>query len=124
MAMAEAVAEITEQSTADEIQEYAEQVVKDVEAERKGDAQITSEHANNEHKPAGANETVAKSDETEEAGEESKSWLDDDAKAEAAAYGIGESELADFASREELDRALRLFDKSALEAGRKALADK
>ena len=44
-------------------------------------------------------------------------------KAEVAAYGIEESELADFASREELERALRLFDKSALEAGRKALAE-
>jgi hypothetical protein len=138
MAMAEALAEMT---TTEEVQEYAAQVVKDVAAERageasgdtggpsvssnsstvKGDAQITSEHADNEHKPAGAKETVAKSD--EEAGEESKSWLDDDTKAEAAAYGIEESELADFASREELDRALRLFDKSALEAGRKALAE-
>ena len=122
--MAEAVAEITEQSTADEVQEYAEQVAKDVEAERAGeekpDAQIVSEHANNEDQTPKT--PVAKSDETEEAGE-SKSWLDDDAKAEAAAYGIEESELADFASREELDRALRLFDKSALEAGRKALVE-
>jgi hypothetical protein len=49
--------------------------------------------------------------------------LDDDLKAEATAFGIGESDLAEFSSREELERALRLFDKSALEAGRKALAE-
>ena len=121
-----AVAELTEQSTADEVKDYAEQVVKDVEAERKGDAQIASEHADNEHKPEGANKTVAKSDETaddkgEKAGEES--WLDEGLKAEAAAIGLEESELDDFTSREELERALRLFDKKALEAGRKALAE-
>src|SRR5512139_821721 len=100
-----AEAEITEQSTADDVKEYAEQVVQDVVAERageqKGDAQITAEHANNDDQTPKT--PVAKSDETEEAGE-SKSWLDDDAKAEAAAYGIEESELDDFASREELDR--------------------
>lgn len=50
-------------------------------------------------------------------------WLDADLKAEVAAYGIGEEELAEFTSREELERALRFFDRSALEAGRKALAE-
>ena len=135
-----ALAELTEQSSTEEVQEYVEQVVKDVAAERTGqksDAQITNEHADNEHKsPAGANnETLAekKSGETtadekgegsakaEKAGEES--WFDEDLKAEAAAFGFEESELADFASREEVERALRLFDKKALEAGRKALAE-
>ncbi len=52
-----------------------------------------------------------------------RSWLDDELKGEAAAHGIGEEELADFTSREEVDRAFRLFDKSALEAGRKAEAE-
>lgn len=59
----------------------------------------------------------------DETGDLAPSWLDDGLKADVAAYGISESELADFASREELERALRLFDKSALEAGRKALAE-
>lgn len=125
-----ALEELTEQSTTEEIQQYVEGVVKDVEAERKGDAQITAEHADNEHKET----PVAKSDETaapegegegsakaDKSGEES--WLTEDLKAEAAAIGLEESELADFASREELERALRLFDKKALEAGRKALAE-
>jgi hypothetical protein len=125
-----ALEELTADSTSDDVKEYAEQVVKEVEADRageeKGDARITAEHADNEHKPEGAKETVAKSDETaddkgEKAGEES--WLDEGLKAEAAAIGLDESELADFASREELERALRLFDKKALEAGRKALAE-
>ena len=131
-----ALAELTEQSTTDEVRDYAEQVVKEVEAERageeKGDARITAEHADNEHKPvaekksgdgkaADAKSEGESSAKAEKAGEES--WFDEDAKAEAAAYGIEESELADFASREEFDRALRLFDKSALEAGRKALAE-
>lgn len=129
-----ALEELTEQSSTEEVSEYVEQVVKDVVAERageKGDAQITNEHANNEHKPERANETLAEKksgenaadakSEGEKAGEES--WLDEDLKAEAAALGLEESELADFASREELERALRLFDKKALEAGRKALAE-
>jgi hypothetical protein len=140
-------AELSEQSTPEEVAAYAEQVVKEVEAERKGempeeksDAQIASEHATSkkpEHNetPAETNagsdtatsgENSAEADgQGEELGDEQESqeWLDDSLKAEATAFGIGESELADFASREELERALRLFDKSAMEVGRKALAE-
>jgi hypothetical protein len=125
------VEELTEQSTKEEVDAYAEQVAKEVEAERAGeekdDARITSEHADNEHKetpaeePSGRDDTADKGEETGES--EGQDWLDDDLKAEVAAYGIEESELADFASREELERALRFFDKSALEAGRKAMAE-
>lgn len=122
---------ITEQSTAEEVKGYAEQVAQEVEAERageKGDARITSEHADNEHKPARAKDTLAEDSSGEEAAEKGEkageeSWLDEDLKAEAAAIGFDESDLADFASREELERALRLFDKKALEAGRKAMAE-
>lgn len=120
---------------------YAEQVMAEVAAERAGekagktDAQIVAEHATakkpveNETTTAethsGDDDTAEVKDqgEAEETGKEQASWLDDDLKAEVAAYGIDEKELADFASREELERALRLFDKSALEAGRKALAE-
>ena len=47
------MAEITEKSTTEEVSDFAEQVFKEVETERaaepdKGDARITSEHANNE----------------------------------------------------------------------------
>jgi hypothetical protein len=118
---------------------YAEQVVAEVEAERagetgKGDAQIVAEQSTADRpvdktptaeKPSGDDDTVEveAKDQDDETGKEGPSWLDDDLKAEVAAYGISESELADFANREELERALRLFDKSALDAGRKALAE-
>jgi len=133
--------EVSEGTSTEDIQAYAEQVAKEVEAERKGeeksDAQITSEQASTpqpgstKHKetPAetdsGSETADVETDEGEDTGDEleGQEWLTDDVKAEAAAYGIDESEIADFASREELDRALRLFDKSALEAGRKALAE-
>ena len=135
-------AEINETSTKEEVAAYTEQVVKEVEAERKGDApekpelkgdaQIASEHAGkptHDETPAennsGSDDTAEVEDQGEDTGDEpeSQDWLNDDLKAEATAFGIEESELADFASREELERALRLFDKSALAAGRKALAE-
>jgi len=136
------VAELNEQSTKEEVQAYVKQVVDEVKQERAGeqktDAQITSEQAG---KPAqdkipaetksgsdtaiDGEDTTEVNDQGEELGEESESqdWLTDDLKAEAAAFGISESDISDFASREELERALRFFDKSALEAGRKALAE-
>lgn len=137
------VAELTETSSKEDVQSYVEQVVEEVAADRagtekpevKGDARIASEHANNEHKPEKAkeipaeksgSETAKSKDKGEESGDEesaSAEWLDEDLKAEVAAYGIEESELADFASREELERAMRLFDKSALAAGQKVLAE-
>ena len=134
-----ALAKLTEASTTEELNEYVEQVVEEVAAERAGtepksDAQITSEHANNEHKPEKAKEIpaeekssskTAKAEAKAESGDEESSpeWMDEDLKAEVAAYGIEEDELSDFTSREELERAMRLFDKSALAAGRNALAE-
>lgn len=131
----------TSDTSPEEITAYADQVAKEVAEERKGeaksDAQITSEHAGTPQ-PGDPkhNETPAETNSGSEAAEvetddgddtgdelEGQEWLTDDVKAEAAAYGFEESEIADFASREELDRALRLFDKSALEAGRRALAE-
>jgi hypothetical protein len=132
--------EITEQTSSEDIAAYAEQVAKEVEQERKGeeksDAQIVSETSQPIKTPAetdsGREPAVDDGDESaevksqgEETGDtpEGPEWLTDEVKAEAAAYGIEAEEIADFADREELDRALRLFDKTALEAGRKALAD-
>jgi len=130
--------DINATTSTDEIKAFAEQVAKEVEQERKGepetksDAQITNEQAGLPQPAAKTKETPAEdksgSDtalEGEDTGDtpEATEWLTDDVKAEAAAYGLEESEIADFTSREELDRALRLFDKTALEAGRKALAE-
>jgi hypothetical protein len=127
--------EINEQSTPEEVAAYAEQVVNEVQTERAGetksDAQITAEHGtmkqpSDKTSPAepnsGSDTTAEVEDQSEESGSKEASWLDDDLKAAAAAYGINESDLADFASREEFEKALRIFDKTALDAGRKALA--
>ncbi len=137
MALAD-ITEATPDTSSEEIKAYAESMIQEIEQDRKGDpagksdAQIVNEQAGirqPEDKPP--KETTAEknsgsttaTDDGEETGdtEESPEWLTDDVKAEAAAYGIDESELADFTSREELDRAFRLFDKTALEAGRKAM---
>lgn len=136
----------TPDTTTDEIKAYAESVVQEIVQERKGeslsttvdkmekksDAQIANEQAGTQQPAHKTKETPDEKksvsdtapDEGEETGDvERPEWMTDDVTAEAAAYGIDESELADFASREELDRALRLFDKTALEAGRKAMAE-
>ena len=130
------ISDVTPDTSSDEIKEYAEQLAKEVEAERAGegksDAQITSEQAGTPQPSDKTLETPAEKNtgketvlEDEGTGDtpESPEWLTDDVKAEASAYGVEESDLADFASREEFDRALRLFDKTALEAGRKAMAE-
>mgnify|MGYP006921385768 CR=1 FL=1 len=132
------LAEVTPDTTTADIAAYAKQVAEEVAAERQGepepksDAQITVEHADTvlAKKPT---ETPAEdksgSNTAEDEGEKSgkaadgPKWLTDDVKAEAAAYGFDESDIADFTSREELDRAFRLADKMALEAGRKAKAE-
>jgi hypothetical protein len=134
MAVAE-ITDLTEDSTTEEVQEYVDQVVKEVKTDRAGeeksDAQITSEHASTQqpdHKEKTA-ETDSGSETAESQGEdtgndsEGQEWLTDELKAEAAAHGIDESEISDFASREEVERALRLFDKGTMDAGRKALAE-
>lgn len=110
------IAEATEDTTSEEIAAYAARVIQEVAAERQGESdEVTNEHAENNS----GNDTA--NDDGEETGNvEANDWLTDDVKAEAAAYGIEESDLAGFASREELNRALRLFDKKALDAGRKA----
>jgi len=137
MALAD-ITEATPDTSSDEIKAYAESMIQEIEQDRKGessgksDAQIVNEQAGIKQPEDKLKETTAEknsgsttaTDDGEDTGdsEESLEWLTDDVKAEAAAYGIDESELADFTSREELDRAFRLFDRTALEAGRKALA--
>jgi len=132
------ITEATPDTSSDEIKAYAESMIQEIEQDRKGessgksDAQIVNEQAGIKQPEDKLKETTAEknsgsttaTDDGEDTGdsEESLEWLTDDVKAEAAAYGIDESELADFTSREELDRAFRLFDRTALEAGRKALA--
>ena len=123
--------EVTQETTSDEISSYADAVAQEVESERQGetktDAQIVNDVASIE--TSAENNASSESAEVEDQGEESSDkpsspkWINDDVKAEVAAYGFSESDLSDFASREEFNRALRLLDKTALEAGRKATVE-
>jgi len=130
--------DVTPDTSSDDIKAYAEQVINEAKADRAGESKpegkSDAEIVNSTSQPSvNTKETPAEDksgsntahDEGEKSGTvaEGQEWLTDDVKAEAAVYGINESEIADFASREELDRALRLFDKTALEAGRKAMAE-
>lgn len=123
--------EVTPDTSADEIAAYADSIAQEVETERQGDtmtdAQIINDVASIEK--TAENNASSKSakalSQSEESGDELPfpKWVDDDVKSEVAAYGISESDLSDFANREELNRALRLLDKTALEAGRKATVE-
>ena len=120
--------ELTAESTHEDITAAVDSIIEDRKGtEEKGDAQKIAEERD---EPVGdtSAENSASSDDTAVEGEDTgedqgPKWLDDDLKAELTAYGIDEKGLADFSSREELERAMRFFDKSALEAGRKALAE-
>jgi len=128
--------ELADDATHEDVQRVVDQIIEDrsggdsdaADDSAKGDAQRIAEDRD---QPVGdlTAETNSGSDDTAQSGEETgdseggADWLDDDLKAEVAAYGIDEKELDDFTSREELDRALRFLDRSALEAGRKAMAE-
>ncbi len=124
--------ELSDNATHEEIQATVDQIIKDDkgEPEEKGDAQrLAEDHdetatqlrdtASDGEGPAKADDDTGGSDSQEDGDAD---WLDDDLKAEVAAYGIDEKELVEFTSREELQRALGIFDRTAMEAGRKALA--
>lgn len=130
--------EINDQSTPEEVKAYAETILQEVKKDRQGeksDSEIISGQANNKQipEPPASNDSVVEDNNDDlsisDVGDDSAKaielpkWVDDDAKAEISAYGLKEAEIADFASREELDRALRLFDKNALELGQKALVE-
>ena len=123
---------LDENSTTEEIHDRVDEIVAAEEAELKEGSDSERIAEENETPPGERpDEDIAvddsgsdSPDEDDDTGDsEDQSWIDDDLKAEVAAYGLSDEELADFGSREELDRALRIFDRSALEAGRKAMAD-
>jgi hypothetical protein len=123
--------ELNEDMTSEDIKSYAESIVEEVQQERQGesksDAEIVTDVASVE-KPRAEEKSSAKTAKTEDLGEktgeksESPEWFDDDVKAEAAAYGIDKDDLSDFASREELEKAFRLLDKTLI-ASRKAIGE-
>jgi hypothetical protein len=117
--------DLSDNTTPEEIQEYVDSVVKDIEeshddkpGEKQGEEGKTLGEVFAEEDGRPAEPKQSGGDKPAEDGVQD--WITDDLKAEVAAYGIGDDDLADFGSREELDRALRLFDRTALEAGRKA----
>ena len=123
--------ELNEEMTSEDIKSFAEQVVEEVRLERAGEEKSTAAVINDtasvekiaaENKSS--NQKAAKEEvQSEEGSGKGSSWITDDLKAEVATYGIDESDLSDFSSREELDKTLRFIDKKALDAGRKALAE-
>ena len=124
--------ELNENMTSEEIASYADAIAKEVEqeraGERKSDAEIVADTSSATETSADDDSSSAASvdDVGEDSGSESflPKWVNDKVKAEVAAYGLDDADLAEFSTREELDRALRLFDKKALELGRKAVAEK
>lgn len=126
--------ELTHESTPEDIKSF----VDDIHAERTGeaapepskepksDAAIVADVAAIETPtaaPKKGSETTAEAPSKAKSEKPSdRAWLDDDLKAEVSAYGLSEEAIADFTSREEVERAMRLFDNAALEAGRKAMA--
>lgn len=120
--------ELNENMTSDEVAAYAESVIQEVEQERQGerksDAAIVVDTAAPTKTPVEDNsDSETASDQGEESGDSTPEWVTDELKAEVAVYGIDESDLSDFASREDLDRALRFLDKTALKSGQKALTE-
>lgn len=117
--------ELNEESTTDEVSAEVDKIVEEVKNEREGqksDAEITASIPEPQVVDEHSNDNDSITDDSD-SGSDGNDWLDDELKSEIASYGISEDELADFANREELDRALRFLDKAALDAGRKSLAE-
>jgi len=115
----EMTVQLSEESTHEDIESAVDEIFSEVDAERaaeeeaakdeeKTDSQITAEHSVNEDEDTTADSGSEKTGTEEEADSD---WLTDDLRAEAAAVGIDKKDLEDFASREELDRALRILNR-------------
>lgn len=125
--MATDISELTEESTHEEIQGMVDDIVKSRNSDEKSDSQKIAEERDEPTtteptaEPGTEENTASDGDDTSDT--DGQAWFDDDLKAEVAARGIDEKDLSDFTSREEVDRAMRFFDKSTLDAGRKAKAE-
>lgn len=128
--------ELPDDATHEQVEEVVDKIMKDrvadeppeetSDAEKVGSGKAVTQR-DTEDTADGENRTLSGSDsETTGDGADAKSDDDsdwrDDANAEAAAYGIGKDEIAEFTSREELDRALKLFDRQ-VDAERKKVLD-
>jgi hypothetical protein len=109
--------ELSEQSTHEDIEAAVDQAIEKQLAEHEPPEEETTDSekvapgkAVTERKDTPADDEEVASDDSETGEGDSADWRDD-AKAEAAAYGIAEEDLADFQSREELDRAFKLLNR-------------
>ena len=99
--------DLNENMSADEIAAYADSLIQEVQqeraAERKSDAEIVADTSSATYDTSAdvksSDENVVDENSDSEAGEKSKpKWLTDKVKAEANAYGLDDTELAEFTS--------------------------
>jgi hypothetical protein len=122
--------DLNENMTSEEIAAYAESLVSQIQEERYGekmtDASIITDTTSVDETTVDDDSNSVVDDKSDSiSGEKSASqkWLTDKVKAEASAYGLDDTDLAEFSSREELDRALRLLGKTAFQEGQKAVVE-
>ncbi len=129
-----AIGELSDNATHEEIHDYVSQLVAEQSAEQKASEAESStapaDDTTSKETPAG-DETPASGDTaaTDKGGEgqaksdsAERTWLDDDTKGLASAYGISDQELSGCQSKEQLDWALGLLDQRAMAAGKEILA--
>lgn len=130
-------AELTAESTHEDITKAIDQVIEDRMADEPPETEDRAKPKTSDAEKVGTGKAVTERDTedtaavsptgqdvSEKTGKDKAAESDEDsdwrkeAKAEASAYGISEKDVAEFQSREELDRALKLFDRN-LDAERK-----
>lgn len=122
---------LADDATHEDIQDAVDQIIeaqKGEDAPETDDAsdasKLVSDDVVTERDPENTAEedTPMADSDSEKTGKAETDWRKE-AVAEASAYGIGEKEIADFQSREELERALKLFDRQIDEERTKLLED-
>ena len=117
--------ELTEESTHEDISETIDKIIADraeaaeeeetSDAEKLGTGKAVTERETEDTDEDTADENETSHSASEKTGKtkarESKADWREEAIAEASAYGFSEEEIAEFETREELDRALKLFDR-------------
>lgn len=117
------VEELSSVATASETDAFIEATIAELHGETPPDTKNTSssvESSAGDVETAGG-KTAGEGQRTEtKATDQSEDWRDDEVKELATAYGIDDKALASFSSRDELERALSLFDNHAMQAGSNA----
>ena len=110
--------ELNENSTHEDIQKMVDEIIKDKHGEETPEPAAESTDAQkvaeDHDEPVLPEDTTVTEDEDAGEPEDGQEWLTDEVRADAAAYGMDEDDLAEFTSREELDRAVRFLNKALL----------